>query len=260
MLTSCIAFGQKQKDKDMQGQVDALTKTNQSLVDSIKLMNLRINSTTTELAKYYGLYTVIKDKVVKMDFNPARMSHIIDSLRSGRDSLISLSSASALLLKDSIKGVNKENDSLRREIQGLQYAFNLLKGSRSPSLTDKKQFTGTWTLLLRKVKIAGQSPKSGIIDITGNVPIKTTNYLETNSPTGITFLDGELAEFTFSNGEKGKCYFVINDIGKSKSYTIDFKGTKFDFKMYFMSTAVGSRVSFEVPGAQGMYYFGEMTR
>lgn len=95
ILMAFTAFGQKQKEKDMQAQIDGLTKANKSLKDSVKMITLRYDSSSTELEKYYGLYTVIKDKVVKMDFNPAKMGQIIDSLRAGRDSLINLSGASA---------------------------------------------------------------------------------------------------------------------------------------------------------------------
>lgn len=114
--------------------------------------------------------------------------------------------------------------------------------------------------MLRKVKVTGQPPRSGIIDVTDEPIGKTAGPLENNPITGITFLDAEFAEFTFKDGTKGKGYYVIEGFSTTKSYYIDFKGVKADFRMYFMNTLVGPRISFEIPGAQGVYYFGQMTQ
>jgi hypothetical protein len=260
MLMALSTFGQKQKGKDVQIQVDSLTKVNQSLNASIQALSARSDSLSVELEKYFGLYTVIRDKVVKIDFNPAKMSQIIDSLRTGRDSLINLSGAVNVLLYDSIRGLKKTNDSLRKETEGLMYAVNLLRSGPTINPTDLKDFAGTWKLILRKVNIVGESPRSGIIDISTEPIGKTAGFLETYPVTSVNFLDNEFAELTFSNGEKGKCYFVISEFSKTNPYYIDFKGTKADFRMYFTNTGAGPRISFQIPGAEGKYYFGQMTK
>lgn len=260
VLISCSAFGQKQKEKDvMQAQIDALTKTNKSLTDSVKMISLRLDSSSTELNKYYGLYTVIKEKVVKMDFDPAKMSQIIDSLKSGRDSL-SLSAASSVMLHDSLRKVTVRYDSILKENTGLMYTVNILKGGPGVNPTSPEDFTGTLNLILRKVRVVGQPPQTGIVDISSEVPPKTATFLETNRIISVTFIDKEFAEFTFNNGEKGKCYYVVGEFSKDKPYYIDFKGTKVDIRMYFMHTPFGPRISFQIPGVKDEYYFGQITK
>ncbi len=259
-ITGSFAQSKKEKEqaaqaaqKNMQAKVDSLSKSNEELTAANKGLTSKTDSLSKSLATYFGLYTVIKDKVVKKDFDPGRMAHIIDSLKAGRDSLT---------LKAAAAGVNKrsEIDSLTKETQGLLYTVNLLRGKPAKSPTDVKQFVGTWSLVLRKVKVHGQSPRAGLIDISDEPVEKTATPLETNPITQITFIDNEFAEFTFLNGEKGKCYYVIEGFNPTKSYHIDFKGTKADIRMYFMNTVVGPRISFEVPGAAGVYYFGQMTQ
>jgi len=84
--------------------------------DSLKVVN---DSLSKNLNKYYKLYTIIKEKVIKHDFDPLRMSKIIDSLYSHRDSMFS---SSSLFLRDSLAILKKEiaqlklnNDSLSVE-------------------------------------------------------------------------------------------------------------------------------------------------
>lgn len=265
LLSACVVFGQSKKEKeqaqkDAIAKIDSLTAANQALKDSLKIVTAQSDSLSKEFEKYFGLYTTIKDKVVKRDFDPATMAAIIDSLKSGRDSL-TLQLASASVKKvgpDSLTAV--KIDSLKKETEGLLYTVNLLRGKPAKSPQDIKEFIGTWSLVLRKVKITGPSSRSGIVDISDESVAKTASPLEINPVAAITFIDHEFAEFTFKNGEKGKCYYVIEGFSTAKSYYIDFKGTKADFRMYFMNTIVGPRVSFEIPGAEGVYYFGQMTQ
>jgi hypothetical protein len=202
---------------------------------------------------------VIKEKVVKMDFDPAKMSQIIDSLKSGRDSL-SLSAASSVMLHDSIKNIMVGYDSIRKENTGLLYAVNLMKGGTGSNPIDPKDFTGTWNLILRKVKLIGDSPRAGLVDISAQPLPKTATFLEGNLIASVNFIDKEFAEFTFNNGEKAKCYYVIGEFSKDKPYYIDFKGTKADIRIYFMNTIFGPRISFQIPGVEGQYYFGQITK
>jgi hypothetical protein len=260
IIMALTTFGQKQKSKDLQAQIDTLTKENQSLAASGKSLAATSDSLSKELEKYLEMYTVIKNQVVKYDFDPAKMASIIDSLKTGRDSLVNLTSSSKLSSPDSIKLLKRANDSIRKENEGLMYAVNLLRGGTTTNPTDLKDFTGTWKLILRKVSITGDSPRSGIIDISSDPVEKTAGFLEVNTITSVTFLDNEFADLIFSNGEKGKCYFVISEFSKTKPYYIDFKGTKADFRMYFTNTSAGPRISFQIPGTQGKFYFGQMTK
>lgn len=256
MLMSFASFGQKQKE--LSAQIDTLTVVNRSLSDSIQVLSYQLDSVSAAFGKYFELYTVIKEKVVLMDFNPDKMGQIIDSLRSGRDSIIHLSEASVILMTDSVNHVNQVNDSLRKEVELLQYAVNLIKGERGAIPNDSKDFSGPWKLVLRKMRIAGDSPRSGIVDASNEPVTKTTNFLESNSVTAINFVDSEFAELSFSNGEEAKCYFLVNEFSKTKPYSIDFKGAKADFKMYFMHTSVGLHVSFQIPNVDDLFYIGEM--
>lgn len=264
MLCATAAFGQSKKEmeqaqKNAQAKLDTLTKANAALTSTNKSLVAKSDSLAKELEKYFGLYTVIKDKVVKKEFDPAKMSAIIDSLKAGRDSL-TLKAASAAVNADANKQQTMLVDSLRKETEGLLYTVNLLRGKPAKSPQDVKQFIGTWSLVTRKVKITGQTPRSGIVDISDEPVAKTASPLELNPIMQITFIDAEFAEFTFKNGDKGKCYYVIDNFSPTKSYFIDFKGTKADFRMYFMNTVVGPRISFEIPGTTGVYYFGQMTQ
>lgn len=265
LMVAFTSFAQKGKDKDaqilaLQAQVDTLKKANEKLTIENKALSEKTDSLSTALGGYYGLYTVIKDKVVKMDFKPEQMSAIIDSLRAGRDSLINLSGASSIMLRDSLKQVISKSDSLKKETEGLLYTVNLLRGKSTPAPADVKDFTGTWSVIVRKVKIIGESPRAGIVDITNQPAAKTDNFLQNNTISKLTFIDGEFSELTFSNGEKVKCYYLINDFNKTKPYSIDFKGAKTDVKVHFITTNEGLRISYQIPGVPSEYYYGLFTR
>jgi|GEM_PF-2811527 len=266
LLAATLAYSQRKgKEKapagpNPQTQIDSLTKTAASLTAANQSMSAKSDSLSKELDKYYGLYTVIKDKVVKMDFNPAKMSQIIDSLRAGRDSAASLSGASSVLLRDSIKTLGHANDSLKKETEGLKYAVNLLRGGTGVGPAGPNDFTGIWNLILRKVKVTGQPTKTGLVDAASDPIAKTAGFLEQNSVSSISFIDKEFAELTFSNGAKSKCLYAVGEFNKTKPYYVDFKGSTADFRMYFTNTVGGTRVSFQIPGVESSYYFGQITR
>jgi hypothetical protein len=265
ILCTLLAFGQKKKtkdqpQKDLQATVDTLTKANDSLILVNKNLTAKSDSLSAELQKYFGLYTVIRDKVVKKDFDPDRMSAIIDSLQAGRDSLTLKAAAAAIAVPAADSSQAYVIDSLKRETQGLLYTVNLLRGKPAKFPTVPKEFVGTWSVVLRKLKVTGQSPLTGIVDITDEPAPKTGAPLELNPVTYITFVDSEIAEFTFRNGQKAKCFYAFNNFSPTKSYTIDFKGTQVDLRIYVMYTLLGPRISFEIPGTQGIYYFGNLTQ
>src|SRR5688572_6940177 len=184
LISTCIVLGQSKKEaeqaqKNMQVKIDTLTKANQTLTSANKNLTSKSDSLGKALDKYHALYVVSKDKEVKKDFDPARMAAIIDSLKAGRDSL-TLKAASAALSADAQKAQAAQVDSLRKETERLLYTVNLLRGKPAKSPADVKQFIGTWSLVLRKVKIAGESPRSGIVDISDEPPSKPEATLEVN--------------------------------------------------------------------------------
>jgi 3-methyladenine DNA glycosylase AlkC len=65
---------------------------------------------------------VIKEKVLMHDFDPAKMGHIIDSLKTARDATFSGLTATSTALSDSLTALNKENTSLKATISSLQAA------------------------------------------------------------------------------------------------------------------------------------------
>jgi predicted HTH domain antitoxin len=58
----------------------------------------------------------MRDKVVKYNFEPARTSILIDSLKMSRDSVMNLSKLATASLNDSIKVLNAENAKLQGTI------------------------------------------------------------------------------------------------------------------------------------------------
>jgi cell division protein FtsB len=157
LLSTFTVFGQSKKEKEQaqketQAKIDTLTKSNEALTSTNKNLSAKSDSLSKELEKYVALYTVIKDKVVKKDFDPAKMAVIIDSLKAGRDSL-TLKVAASAINADAGKKQAAQMDSLRKENTGLLYAVNLLKGGSGTNPLDPKDFTGTWNLILRKIKV-----------------------------------------------------------------------------------------------------------
>ncbi len=252
LLLSTAAFGQK-KDKG-----------NTALIDSLKTANVALttlsDSLKTSLDRYTAMYAVIRDQVVKAEFKPENMAGIIDSLRTNRDSIINASGLFVLTTRDSLAMMKRMCDSLRVQNSGLMYTVNLLKGGTGNNPNSVAEFTSTWNLIMRKVQIVGDPSQKGIIDVSTNPVPKDASLLEANMISTIAFLDAEFAELTFSNGEKGKGYYVINNFSATEPYYVDFKGTKADIRMYFMHTPTGTRISFQIPGKENLYYFGQITR
>src|SRR6476659_2826841 len=79
-----MAQSKKDQEKELaqkNAQIDTLTKTNTAL-------KKQVDSLSKDLEVYMGLYTVIKEKVLKKDFEPARFDVIVDSVRLSRDSAV----------------------------------------------------------------------------------------------------------------------------------------------------------------------------
>lgn len=102
----------KNKVDPRDAQIDTLTKTNE-------LLTKQIDSITKEKEVYYGLYEVIKEKVMKKDFDPARFDVIVDSVRSTRDSSHALAMAPMGSLRDSLAMMKKDNKELKEKLDSL---------------------------------------------------------------------------------------------------------------------------------------------
>lgn len=121
------AFSQKKGKVDPKDEkIDSLTKVTISL-------STQLDSISKDREVYYGLYTVIKEKVIKYNFDPSKGEFLIDSLKTTRDSTMlgltkSAESFSALKVEnaklkatvDSLNAVNQDNTKLVTELKQLK--------------------------------------------------------------------------------------------------------------------------------------------
>jgi hypothetical protein len=123
LLAVTQVYGQKKGKTDPRDlKIDSLTK-------SSAILNTQLDSTSKELEKYFPVYTTLKEKVFKYNFDPAKTSLLIDSLRTTRDSTFTQLSST---LKDSITVLKKEN-------KKLQASLDTLGAESSPSVALAKQ-------------------------------------------------------------------------------------------------------------------------
>src|ERR1700750_2773726 len=100
LLLTIQGFSQKKKKQDEKDvQIETLTASNAALT-------VKLDSVTKDKQLYYGqyttMYTALKEKVLKTDFDPAHLPVIIDSIRANRDSLNSVLASPIASLKDSL--------------------------------------------------------------------------------------------------------------------------------------------------------------
>lgn len=119
------AFGQKKGKVDPKdAKIDSLTRANASLT-------AQLDSISKDRDIYYGLYAVVKEKVIKYDFDPSKASELIDSLKTSRDSTIYGLTANA----DSLSSLKIENKNLKETINSL----NIAMADREKMVTELKQ-------------------------------------------------------------------------------------------------------------------------
>jgi len=102
--------------------IDSLTKASalySSQADSLLILS---DSLSKDQVKYYALYTAIKEKVLKRDFDPTKLPQIIDSLAAGRESAIAGITASSVAVKDTLAALKKENAQMKQLISGMTEA------------------------------------------------------------------------------------------------------------------------------------------
>ncbi|WP_073132991.1 SHOCT domain-containing protein [Chryseolinea serpens] len=113
LLAVFQGFSQKKKKQDPKDiKIDSLTK-------ATSMLTRKADSLGKSQTVYYGLYTTIKEKVLLHDFNPAKLSQIIDSIRVSRDSTTSLLAAPIAPLNDSLSRLRKENVMLKAKVDSL---------------------------------------------------------------------------------------------------------------------------------------------
>jgi hypothetical protein len=133
ILAAFQGFSQKKKKSDPKDiKIDSLTKANSTL-------SVQLDSVSKEQKVYYGLYTTIKDKVLLHDFDPAKLSQIIDSIRVSRDSATSVLAAPVASLKDSVSMLKKENNQLKAKLDSLTVGGG---GDKSKLIAELKDLKG----------------------------------------------------------------------------------------------------------------------
>lgn len=127
LLFSFHTFGQKKAEiEELSFAVDSLTKVSttqaaqlDSLTKVVGQLSATLDSTSSGLATYYS---VIKDKVLMHDFDPAQFSQIVDSLKASNSEKLTGLTNSSTALNDSITVLTAENKSLRDTIAKLETA------------------------------------------------------------------------------------------------------------------------------------------
>jgi len=110
LLFTMQGFGQKK------GKVDPKDLKIDSLTNASVVLKLKLDSTSAELTKYMEVYTTLTEKVFKYNFDPAKTSFLIDSLRTTRDSTFFSASA---VLSDSISVLKQQNAHLQATLDSL---------------------------------------------------------------------------------------------------------------------------------------------
>jgi hypothetical protein len=107
LLAVSQAFSQKKGKVDPEKvAIDSLTKANSAL-------SAKLDSVSKDRDLYYGLYTVIKEKVIKYKFDPSKAGFLIDSLKQGRESILYDLN---LKMHDTLAELNFENKKLMSEL------------------------------------------------------------------------------------------------------------------------------------------------
>jgi chromosome segregation ATPase len=169
LLASVQAFSQKKGKVDPKDlQIDSLTKITVMLtaqLDSVtksgQSLTMKLDSVSKDRDKYYGVYTSIKEKVIKYSFDPAKTSVLIDSLKTKHDNTFSELTANTTALSDSIKVLNAENAKLQSKIDNMATAeadkekaindLRQLKGLLDEKIITQEEYNAKKTKLLEKL-------------------------------------------------------------------------------------------------------------
>ena len=107
-------------------KIDSLTKANQ-------VLTLKADSLSKDLALYLGtytaLYSVLREKVFRYNFDPAKMSFLIDSLRGSRDStkVALVNTKLSTVSSDSLAMLFKNTAVLKANIDSIKTVLGKIK-------------------------------------------------------------------------------------------------------------------------------------
>jgi len=104
-------YGKDKKDaKDL--KIDSLTTAN-------TLLKYQLDSVTRNYEAYVMVYVVVRDSIIKHDFDPSTTAVLIDSLKTSRNSAFAKVDAVTASLKDSISILLVDNKKLQATIDSL---------------------------------------------------------------------------------------------------------------------------------------------
>jgi hypothetical protein len=136
LFVSLSSFGQRRTKVDPKDfQIDSLTQVSSALT-------LQMDSVSADLNKYLGVYTTLIEKVFHYEFDPAKASFLIDSLRTTRDSTFTFATT---ILQDSLLLIMNENISLQATLDSLSLVFDeaatleISKEEKDEAIDDLKQ-------------------------------------------------------------------------------------------------------------------------
>lgn len=127
MLLGVQAYGQKKKGKEDAPalRLDSLTHANQKLtaqLDSMSLLydkqTIRLDSVNKDLAGHELMYTAVKEKVMRHDFDPRQTAVLIDSLKTSREKSLSGLAKETKTMSDTLARVRQENTKLKATLSG----------------------------------------------------------------------------------------------------------------------------------------------
>jgi hypothetical protein len=109
LVASQAASAKKDKKDSRDATIDSLTITNKNL-------SAKADSLSTELDK---VYLVVKERIVKRDFDKSKIPQAIDSIAMQVDSVLKGFRSSSTTLMDSLTILKKENVKLKATIDGI---------------------------------------------------------------------------------------------------------------------------------------------
>ena len=118
-------FGKKksQAAPASDAKIDSLTLANEALT-------LKTDSLSTELAKYFGVYAVLKGKVIHYNFDPSKTSVLIDSVKASKGmataAFIPVGSGAS---SDSLASMYRQTVILKANIDTMKVALDRIKSA-----------------------------------------------------------------------------------------------------------------------------------
>ncbi len=116
LLIAVVTFTQAQSKKDIEENLSQCTITKDSIQNLLTGLSAKYDSINKACIAYDTMYNAIKEKVFQDDFDPANMSELIDSLRTGKEEVFS---GITTTLNDSISLLEQENTKLKATIESL---------------------------------------------------------------------------------------------------------------------------------------------